>query len=79
MLFAEVYEMAIDTMLICYLYAKKKGLLKDGDVPPEFLEVCNKEDEKMRDSIKLRESRVSGKDLAQAQPMEGDHGKSNVE
>jgi choline transporter-like protein 2/4/5 len=82
MLFAEVYEMAIDTMLICYLHAKNRGLLEatgPGSVPPEFLKICNKEEEKMRNSIKLRESRLSEKDLAQAQPMEGDHGKSNVE
>jgi choline transporter-like protein 2/4/5 len=77
MLFAEVYEMAIDTMLICYLFAKNKDLLKNGSVPAAFQEVCEKEDKKMRESIKLRESRLSETQLAKAQPpIEGANSKT---
>lgn len=72
MLFAEVYEMAIDTMLICYLHAKNRDLLNSINLPEQFTTACQDEDKKMRDSRALRESRIAEKGTG---PLESSNAK----
>ena len=76
MLFAEVYEMAIDTMLICYLYAKTKGWLDaggsaEGCVPPEFQAACDDHESQDKDKKAEREKNKKANAQQMAAPTEG--------
>jgi len=76
MLFAEVYEMAIDTMLICYLYAKTKGWLDaggsaEGCVPPEFQAACDEHESQDKDKKAQSAKNKEANAKQMAAPTEG--------